>query len=199
MAETDGQSESIWKSLKSTTTSRTASRSTSVRSSRRPSPRGHPNPRNNPNPLDSNNGNNPRENPSYWMARADLIRSFDSQRKEFRVPIFITSDSIEGPKYAHAKHKNEFCLWLHVYVEIKKPKLIVSNKSGRPAIDFEPLPVGETFVSYLEGKNPIQSRALRTRRSSKSCRYRPGFPLSADRKDHRTHRSSNSDQTLPVF
>ena len=63
------------------------------------------------------------------MARADLIRSYDSQRKEFRVPIFITSDSIEGPKYAHAKHKNEFCLWLHVYVEIKKPKLIVSNKS----------------------------------------------------------------------
>ena len=93
------------------------------------------------------------------MARADLIRSFDSQRKEFRVPIFITSDSIEGAKYAHAKHKNEFCLWLHVYVEIKKPKLIVSNKSGRPAIDFEPLPVGETFVSYLEGKNPLQSRA----------------------------------------
>ena len=85
------------------------------------------------------------------MARADLIRSYDSQKREFRVPIFITSDSIEGPKYAHAKHKNEFCLWLHVYVEIKKPKLIVSNKSGRPAIDFEPLPVGETFVSYLEG------------------------------------------------
>ena len=116
-------------SLKSTTTSRTASRSTSVRSSRRPSPRGFPNPRNHPNTLDGNNGQNPRENSSYWMARADLIRSYDSQRKEFRVPIFITSDSIEGPKYAHAKHKNEFCLWLHVYVEIKKPKLIVSNKS----------------------------------------------------------------------
>ena len=95
-----------------------------------------------------------------------MIRSFDSQRKEFRVPIFITSDSIEGPKYAHAKHKNEFCLWLHVYVEIKKPKLIVSNKSGRPAIDFEPLPVGETFVSYLEGKNLYQSRVPRTRTSS---------------------------------
>ena len=91
------------------------------------------------------------------MARADLIRSYDSQKREFRVAIFITSDSIEGPKYAHAKHKNEFCLWLHVYVEIKKPKLIVSNKSGRPAIDFEPLPVGETFVSYLEGKKMTQT------------------------------------------
>ena len=106
------------------------------------------------------------------MARADLIRSYDSQRKEFRVPIFITSDSIEGPKYAHAKHKNEFCLWLHVYVEIKKPKLIVSNKSGRPAIDFEPLPVGETFVSYLEGKKMTHTSFILGGRTSKDLMRR---------------------------
>ena len=89
----------------------------------------------------------------YWSTRSEMVRQFATTWQTYKVPIFITGDSVEK-NHKNAQFDRAYCLWIEINTETCRPTLTIANNYGKPSVEFDTLAAqGQSAVYHLEIEN----------------------------------------------